>query len=66
MSDCDDNDDDSETYEYPSDDDSGDEVEEAANWERNVRAKEAHIITPWMDADEQDFRLWSEGSSMNL
>ena len=65
MSDYEDNgDNESDDYEYPSDDEE-EEAEERANWERNVRAKESHISV-WMDADDQDFRLWSEGSAIRM
>mmetsp|Transcript_8461 Transcript_8461/g.14355 ORF Transcript_8461/g.14355 Transcript_8461/m.14355 type:complete len:544 (+) Transcript_8461:100-1731(+) len=68
MSDCEDeaySDDDCESYEYPSEDDDEDEGAEAVQWERNVRVKENHV-SPWMDADDQDFRLWGDGSSIRM
>lgn len=70
MSECEDetfSDDDCESYEYPSEDDEKeDDVDtEAEQWERNVRVKENHV-SPWMDADDQDFRLWGEGNTIRM
>lgn len=68
MSECEDeafSDDDCESYEYLSEDDDEDEDTEPEQWERIVRVKEYHV-SPWMDADDQDFRLWGEGSSIRM
>ena len=67
--DCDD-----DSYEYPSEDEDEDEAGVAADWQRNVRVKESHSATaplthslsPWMDADEQDFRLWGDGNALRM